>query len=152
MKGGHRKFDEARVGICWWLKLVESGGCQHQQQQHGRLAFGGVMAGQGCVESTPGKGSRALTIVVHVRSPHTHVSHRHVCHRRHAAGTQQKAMVGAGEGRKHGQPDHDRCRNEAAGEVACSSPKWCALMIAMHRNSTELPKTLDRLSSTSEAE
>ena len=27
------------------------------------------MAGQGRVESTPGKGSRALTIVVHVRSP-----------------------------------------------------------------------------------
>lgn len=137
-----------------WFKLVEGGCRQHQQRQHGRLAFGGVMARHGCVEPTTWEGHRAPAIVLHVHLSHTHVlhRHRHVRHRRHAAGPQQKAVVGAGKGRKDNQPDHDRSRNQAAGEVACSSPKWCALMIAMHRNSTELPWALDRLSSTSSGE
>lgn len=102
MEGGHRHFDEAGVGMRRWLKLVLDGRSQHQQRQHGRLAFGGVVSGQGRVETTERASHRALVTKVHMRSIHLHTPHGHVCHRRPRAGAQQKAMVGAGEGREHG--------------------------------------------------
>lgn len=149
VEGGHRQFDKARVGMRRWLKLVLGGGGQHQQRQHGRLTLGGMVAGQGRVEPTT-RGSRDVLVArVPVRSRHRHVPPGHARHRRHSAGAQQEAVIGAGKGRKHRQPNHHRCRNQAAGEITCCSPYQCALMFAMHRNLTELPQALDRLSSTS---
>lgn len=105
-----------------WFKLVEGGCSQHQQRQHGRLALGGMVTCKGCVEPTAWGGSHVLAFVMHVRSPLSHAPHWQVRHCRQGAGTQQKAMEGAGKGSKHRQPDHDRRRNQAAGEIACCLP------------------------------
>ena len=102
MEGGHRQFDKADMGMHRWLKLVLDGRSQHQQRQHGRLAFGGMVSGQGLVETTVRASYRAWVTKVHVHSLHLRTPHCHVCHCRHSAGAQQKAMVGAGKGRKHG--------------------------------------------------
>ena len=121
MEGGHRHFDEAGVGMRRWLKLVLDGRSQHQQRQHGRLAFGGMVAGKCRVKAIARASHGALVAMVHMRSAQRHVPQWHICHRRHGAGAEQEAVVGAGERRKDDQPDYDRCRNQAASEVSCCS-------------------------------
>lgn len=151
MEEGYRQFDKACVGTCRWLKLIVVGRRQHQQRQHGHLAFGGVVAGQGRDATSACQVHRIpvlLGLLVHVGTAHLHVPHWHSRHRRHGAKTEQKAVVGTGEGRKHDQPNYDHCSNQAAREIAYRLPYRYASGMAMHRNSTELPYALDRLSST----